>query len=227
MTPQVRLAADAAEGLRFEHDLFSADGPQVGLWASVAPGIVCPRRFERTNGFAAACKALSAQGWPVLLRTTEGGAVPQGAGVVNLALSYNAPARFTIEDGYRLLIGALQEGLRSTQITVSPDATPGSFCNGGWNLSIKGKKFIGTTERWRPDASKGPRVLAHALILTEETFQPGTDAVSEFHRNFGLSEINRAAHTSLAAATDITELPADALYDAAMRACQFQTDKTK
>lgn len=227
MTPRVRLVADAAEGLRFEHDLFSADGPQVGLWASRARGIVCPRRFERTNGFAAACKALSAKGWTVYLRPTGGGAVPQGAGVVNLVLSYNAPARFTIEDGYRLLIGALQTGLRSTQITLSPGATPGSFCDGDWNLSIGGKKVIGTAQRWRPDASKGPRVLAHALILTKETFQQGTDAVSEYHRHLGLSEVNRAAHTSLAAATDITELPADALYDAAMRASQFHTDKTK
>lgn len=227
MTPRVRLVSDAAEGLRFEHDLFCADGPQVGLWASRASGIVCPRRFERTNGFAAACKALSVQGWPIHLRPTGGGAVPQGAGVVNLALSYNAPARFTIEDGYRLLIGALQEGLRSAQVTLSPGATPGSFCDGDWNLSIGGKKAIGTAQRWRPDASKGPRVLAHALILTEETFQPGTDAVSEFHRHLGLSEIKRAAHTSLAAATDITEFPIDSLYDAAMRACQFHTDKTK
>ncbi|MCY4336689.1 MAG: hypothetical protein OXC60_18705 [Litoreibacter sp.] len=146
--------------------------------------------------------------------------------IVNLALSYNAPTRFTMEDGYRLLVGALQEVLRRAPITLNPGATPGGFCDGDWNLSIGGKKVIGIAQFWRPDASKGPRVLAHALILTEETFQPGTDAVSEFHRHLGLSEVKRAAHTSFAAATDISELPADAFYDAAMRARQFQTDKT-
>ena len=226
MIAKLRSVADASEGLRFEAGLFAADGPRVGLWASRAPGIVCPRAFGRRERFASAQESLTAQGWPIYMRPTGGGAVPQGDGIVNLAISYNAPADFTIEDGYRLLIGAIVNGLRSARVHLLPGVTPGSFCDGAWNLSIGGKKVIGTAQRWRPDASKGPRVLAHALILTEEVFQSGTDAVAAFHRHFGLSEVTRAAHTSLAAATDIKELPAGALYDAAMRACQFQMDNT-
>lgn len=224
MTPRVRLVADAAEGLRFEHDLFSADGPQVGLWVSCAPGIVCPRRFERNTGFAAAQKTLSAQGWPVHLRSTGGGAVPQGDGIVNLAICFDSPARFTIEDGYRLLTQAILEGLRSAETELKPGATPGSFCDGAWNLSTGSKKVVGTAQRWRPTAAGGARVLAHAILLTEETFQAGTDAVAEFHRHLGLGAISRAAHTSLATATKLSKLPLAELYVAALKACQFQRD---
>jgi len=223
VTEKLRLVSDAREGLAFEQSLFDATGPQVGLWATLTPGLVCPRRFQTKPNFDQTSEHLASLGWPVHLRTTGGGTVPQGPGVVNLAMSFNAPPDFALEDGYRTLVAALTKGLSSTKADLLLGDVPGSFCDGKWNLAIDGKKVIGTAQRWRPDKGKGSRVLAHAMILTEDTFQAGTDAVATFHRRLGLTEIRREVHTSLSTATGLTDLPIAELYAAARDACQFES----
>ena len=213
MTTPLRRFGSVSEGLTFEAGLFSAQGPQVGLWTADANALVCPRAYETRNGFAQAASLSSTRGWPVHVRPTGGGTVPQGRGVANLALSFDAPEGFTIEDGYRLLTRIFRAGLRVETLDIGN--TPGSFCDGDWNLSINGRKLVGTAQRWRPTHHGRPRVLAHAMVLVSGDIASGADSVSAFHRDLGLSPVKADVHTSLCSATHHTDLPAKNLLAAA------------
>ncbi len=223
MTPPLRQFASVAEGLTFEAGLFSAQGPQVGLWTAGAAALVCPRAYLVRSGFAVAAAASAQRGWPVYLRPTGGGTVPQGQGVANLALAFDAPQGFTIEDGYLLLIQILRAGLA---VQMRAQNTPDSFCDGDWNLTIGGRKMIGTAQRWRPMPNSCPRILAHAMILTSLDVAACADAVSAFYCNLGLVPIKADAHTSFWQETR-RDLPAPQLLAAAqahLANLTYQTD---
>lgn len=96
--------------------------------------------------------------------------------------------------------------------------TPGSFCDGAWNLSVGDQKLVGTAQRWRPVRGGHPRVLAHALILIDERFQAGSKAVAKLHDDMGLSPVQATAQTSLKAAFGLEEFPAEALQSSATQA---------
>ncbi len=208
----------AAEGLAFEHGLFVSGGQQVGLWSAASRAVVCPRRFEKKAGFDAAALALKGLGYPVHLRPTGGGAVPQGPGSVNIALAFDAPNGFTIEAGYRLLTQIITDGLGPHGSRLKTGDTPGSFCDGAWNLSVDGRKIVGTAQRLRPIGGGRQRVLAHALILADESYMPGADAVATFHECLGLNPIEKSVHTSLSAAFGLGDFPATPLLDTAQHA---------
>ncbi|MEO0567868.1 MAG: hypothetical protein AAF066_09055 [Pseudomonadota bacterium] len=218
MNDLIRLVGNAKAGLRFEHDLFVAEGPRVGQWTASNQGIVCPRAYRLKDGFEELSEHCASIGWPVHLRPTGGGAVPQGPGISNLALAFNAREGVTIEDVYKLLTGILKDALGSPGKRLEHGETPGSFCDGAWNLSFDGQKLIGTAQRWQPQRGKRPRVLAHAMILVSDDFQSGTDAVAEFHKELGLSPVRRNVHISLNTAFGVTELPSAALQKIALTA---------
>ena len=218
MTCKFEQLSDASEGLGYEAELFSSAEPRIGLWTAIERSLVCPRAYSVRDGFDAACSTSRKMGWRVHQRPTGGGTVPQGPGVDNLALAFNAPAGFTIEDGYQLITDVIKHGLRPNGEMLEAGNTPDSFCDGAWNLAVKGQKIVGTAQRWRPVRGGRPRVLVHALILTTDEFTEGTRAVSDFHHSLGLGPVKQSAHTSLFEAFGINELPVGKLYDAAERA---------
>lgn len=211
MTESLSRLATAAEGMELEAALFAREGAEVGLWTAAAQAIVCPAAYERREGFAAAAKASAARGWPLVLRRTGGGAVPQGPGVLNLALCATAAPGVGIEDGYRLLTGVIRSGLGAAAPPLTAGPTEGSFCDGAWNLSIGGRKLVGTAQRWRPLGGGYRRVLAHALILTGGDISPGAEAVAAFHRDIGLPPVRPEAHVTLTEAMGPTAPGAAAL----------------
>lgn len=177
--------------------------------------LVCPRAYGRRAGFELAAQRSNSRAWPVYLRPTGGGTVPQGPGIDNLVLAFNAPKGAVIEDVYRLLTKIIKRALGSCGSKLETGDTPGSFCDGAWNLSTKHQKIVGTAQRWRPQKTGLPRVLAHALILTTDTFQAGANAVARLHQDLGLADVVSDAHTSLEAAFGLTELPQDKLKQTA------------
>ena len=197
MTGVLREFSDAREGLAFEADLLTARQPVAGVWTSKANTLVCPFSYRRKPGFPAAAVASSGRGWPVMLRPTGGGAVPQGAGVLNLAVALTVPRGFAIADGYRLITGIVRRALGDVGSVMTAGPTPGSFCDGDWNLSIVGQKVVGTAQRWRPVGAGCSRVLAHALILAGGGIEARADAVSAFNRAIGLGPVFAKAHTTL------------------------------
>lgn len=218
MTGAVHHVADAASGLALERAFFAAGDAVAAVWSAAGRALVCPASYRRREGFAVAARQSCARGWPVYQRSTGGGVVPQGPGVMNFVMAFNAPEKFSLEDGYRLLSRIIIAGFGAHGPALSAGGIQGSFCNGAWNLCVKGKKLVGTAQRWRLTQESRPRVLAHALILTRGNALPhGADAVSALQIDLGLSPVAEAAHTSMDAAFGMADMPSAALLDAAGR----------
>ncbi len=193
----------AAEGIAAEVAMLAqvaATGqPARLLWQARVPAIVLPAACLRRPGFAAAAGRAAAAGWPLLARPTGGGPVPQGPGVLNLALVFPAEAGLTLEAGYRRICAPLTAAFARLGLTVSAGATGGSFCDGAWNLSLAGRKIVGTAQRWqRRDG--GWAVLVHALILIDPPLAAVVPVIDRLHRDleFG-TRVLPDAHTSLRA----------------------------
>ncbi len=192
--------ADVAAGLALEAEALAAKDPLVCLWTARAPALVCPAAFRHRPGFDEAALRSAERGWPVHLRPTGGGVVPQGRGVLNLELAFTAGREFSIEAGYRLLTDVIRDALAPHHTDLTSGAIPNSFCDGAWNLSIRGQKVVGTAQRIRPQGSGQRRILAHALILTDGEIASGTGAVNALHDDLDLPPVATEAHTTLAKA---------------------------
>ncbi|THH37278.1 hypothetical protein E4Z66_10175 [Aliishimia ponticola] len=218
MGETLKAVDGVADGLALEADAFGGQGATVCLWSARRRALVCPANLRRKPGFDAARQQAAARGWPVYLRPTGGGAVPQGPGVLNLALAFNAGRTFTIEDGYRLLTQIIRDAIPADWTT---GATPNSFCDGAWNLALSGRKVVGTAQRLRPIGGGRRRVLAHAMIMTDGDVATGAAAVGAFHHDLGLGPIEAGVHTTLSemlpALAEQMSGVAASLEDAALR----------
>lgn len=155
----------ADHGNAREEALFAAGEPAVLLWRTEAPSLVVPRSRARKPGFDALCADAARAGWPVLLRTSGGGAVPQGPGTLNIAVVARMPRGAHIENGYRLICGAIAEALARFDVTTQTGAVNAAFCDGEWNVTAAGRKLAGTAQRWRPAGGGRSLALMHAAIV--------------------------------------------------------------
>lgn len=194
----------ATEGIEAEHRLLQAarEGQQGALiWVAERPGLVVPRALSRRPGFARAAKTSATRGWPVHLRASGGGEVPQGPGIVNLALAGPANGQPT-EVIYQNLCEAIGTALASLGIASEVAPLPGSFCDGRWNLLVRGRKIAGTAQRWQPcaDPRAGWAVLAHAVILGEVGLDACLAAIDGLRAGLDLPPtLGPGVHTTVAA----------------------------
>ena len=184
------------------------------LWEG-ANGLVAPRSYERLPRWAEACATSAQAGWPVQVRTSGGGLVPQGAGLWNLSLIWPAPGTTPIatESIYRSLSGELAAAFTRFGITAEARPVEGSFCDGRFNLAVDGRKCVGTAQAWRRVEGR-PIVLAHAVIVVAADPVALTDATNRFESLAGSTRRYRAdALTSLSeawiASHDDAPLPKD------------------
>lgn len=194
MSSTLNHVGGVADGLALEAEAFTAEGVSICLWSPRRRALVCPANLRRKPGFDDARRNSAARGWPLHLRPTGGGAVPQGPGALNLALAFTAGRTFTIDDGYRLITQIIRNAIPAPWTT---GATPNSFCDGAWNLSLSDRKVVGTAQRVRPIGGGQRRILAHALILVEGDVVEGAGAVGAFHGDLGLGPIEADVHTTL------------------------------
>ncbi len=174
------------------------------LWHGPA-GFVVPRSYERLPRWAAACVQSSTAGWPVQVRASGGGLVPQGPGMLNLSLVWPADsASPTGTDAiYRALTHELAEAFASLGVEAGPQAVEGSFCDGRYNLASQGRKLVGTAQAWRRVDGR-PMVLAHAVIVASADPEQITDAANRFEAIAGSTRRYRAeALTSMAHAWSV------------------------
>ncbi len=176
LLPSTELCQDA----RFDEclvGLAAENGPTACVWES-RQGLVVPRTYQRHANFSASCASFAAQGWPVTVRQSGGGIVPQGAGIINLSMAYAVEGKPLdhSDDAYLLVCRVMTEALREFGIASHPQAVEGSFCDGRYNLAVghgpSAKKVAGTAQLWRRQAgttSADARqiVLVHGLILAE------------------------------------------------------------
>lgn len=163
-----------ADGIAFESE-WLAHAADTGratahLWRSPQM-LVVPRSYVGLPGWAEACTAAAAAGWPVRVRGSGGGLVPLGSGVLNLSLVWRTPLAAAIDPHttYRGICGALGRALAAMSIRAMPAAVEGSFCDGRFNVAVGGRKIAGTAQAWK-------RVGAHHVVLAHAVIVVSADA---------------------------------------------------
>lgn len=207
------LAPPQATGLdaRFDEHLLEHTthrGPVASIWQA-ARSLVVPRTYRRFSAFDATCARFAQRGWPVAVRQTGGGIVPQGPGILNLSLAYRvegAPMRHS-EPGYQLICKVLADALAHVGIDAFPAAVEGSFCDGRYNLAVTGVhgpvKIAGTAQMWRriPGTVQSHVGLVHALILVDVDCARVTALANEFEAALGSARRYRSDRVTSLAAT--------------------------
>ncbi|TYO97612.1 lipoate-protein ligase A [Geothermobacter ehrlichii] len=143
--------------------------------------LVATRREARWPDFAAVGARLAAEGWPVVVRCSGGSCVPQGPGVLNLALIFARPAHWRLEDGYRLLCDLLTAWLDGFGVHAGVGEVAGAFCDGRYNVQVGGCKLAGTAQRWAGSNRRRSVVLAHACLLVDPDLEEMTRQVNRFY----------------------------------------------
>ncbi|OOE79641.1 lipoate--protein ligase [Salinivibrio sp. ML198] len=180
------------------------------LWQPDAQTLVLPagQKWPQTPELR---RALSALGWQVHNRQTGGAPVPQLPGVINVSYLTVWPANtpYHIQTAYQYFCTILQSFFHQLGIATTVGDTPGSYCDGDYNLNISGKKVVGTAQRiLRLGAgdAKQTVMLAQACLLIDADCQHIVAPVSLCNQLCGHADrIEAEVHTPLAAHLD--ELP--------------------
>ncbi|MEJ2763800.1 lipoate--protein ligase [Photobacterium sp. MCCC 1A19761] len=138
------------------------------LWQAKRPTLVLPagKKWPVTPQLTS---ALNQAGWQLISRKTGGAPVPQLPGVINLSHIYHWPENqpYDIKTAYLNLCQVLSHFFAALGVRVDVHATPGSYCDGDYNLNIDGKKVVGTAQRVLLKKGGGQVVLSQACILLE------------------------------------------------------------
>ncbi|TCW17737.1 hypothetical protein EDF73_101388 [Raoultella sp. BIGb0138] len=171
------------------------------LWQA-PQGFVVPGSYRKFSELSAVSTRFAQRGWPVWLRRSGGGLVPQGPGIINLSLAWpvSQPLGEAAEPIYLLLCGLLQRTLATFGVSSHFQAVSGSFCDGRYNLACgegdNVRKIAGTAQYWRPlPEGKGHVVLAHAVILLEADLLAAHQAANEFETRLNSGRVYRADKT--------------------------------
>lgn len=153
--------------------LAATQGPVARIWTA-QQGLVVPRTYTRWPQFEDVCMAFAREGWPITVRLSGGGVVPQGPGILNLSLAFPVQGRPMdhSEAAYLLICRIIQDALAPFGIPTQAQAVEGSFCDGRFNLAVSEpvRKVVGTAQVWRRIPAGPPEThvgLVHALILTQ------------------------------------------------------------
>lgn len=136
------------------------------LWQSDKPTLVLPsgNKWQQTEALETKLKKT---GWQLHARKTGGAPVPQCEGVINVSYMYVLEEHipYSIPNAYKDFCAILSSFFEQFNIKVETHATPGSYCDGDYNLNIKSKKIVGTAQRVLLKKGGGKIVLAQACIL--------------------------------------------------------------
>ena len=189
--PDVSTGVDA----RFDETLLAiaADqGPTACIWQA-DQSLVVPRTYRRFAAFEDACDAYLTRGWPIVVRQTGGGIVPQGPGILNVSLAYpvHGPAMRHSEPGYQLICKVLECALAALNVEAFASAVDHSFCDGRYNLAVsrhgRPVKIAGTAQMWKraPDSPDTHIGLVHALVLVDTDTTALTQTINGFEQAIG------------------------------------------
>ncbi|NYT86811.1 lipoyl protein ligase domain-containing protein [Pollutimonas harenae] len=183
---------------RFDESLIALaaqQGPCASIWEA-EQGLVVPRTYRRYVDFEHACQQSEQAGWPVTVRHSGGGIVPQGPGIINLSLAYSVHGKPLdhSDAAYQLICNIISTALQAFGIASHPQAVEGSFCDGRYNLAVgegtQARKIAGTAQMWRrhPTAASGSNhqiVLVHALILAQANMRELCTLANHFEQMLG------------------------------------------
>lgn len=90
---------------------------------------------------------LADEGYHVVVRNSGGLAVALDSGVLNISLVLPGVKRISIYDCYEAMVSLVQYMLRDLTDEIEAYEIVGSYCPGDYDLSIRGKKFAGISQR--------------------------------------------------------------------------------
>ncbi|GLG01435.1 protein ligase [Alicyclobacillus hesperidum subsp. aegles] len=162
--------------------------PTVRVWRHApVQGLVVSRRDVAGANGEFAMAAMADEGWPIFVRSTGGTAVPHGSGMLNMSIIFpRQHEKATTDAYYRLLCQPLIDWFVHLGLSASTGEVPGSYCDGGYNVQVDGKKIVGTAQAWRGGlagtTSRHPGyVLAHACIAIDLDIGAAISAINRFY----------------------------------------------
>lgn len=169
------------------------------LWQAKVPTLVLPagNKWPLSDELA---HSLAQTGWALTARKTGGAPVPQLPGIINLSHIYHWPddLPYDIKAAYLNLCGVLKTFFQSIGITVEVHATPGSYCDGDYNLNIAGQKIVGTAQRVLLKKQGGKVVLSQACIIIDADVEKLVEPVKQCNQICHYSaQIEANVHTTL------------------------------
>jgi lipoate-protein ligase A len=183
--PGASAESDIAGEMQLLEDVLAR--PETGvlrLWRS-SPCLVVTSLLAQRKEFAAAAEASAQRGWPVVVRRTGGGPVPQTSGTLNVSLAYANPRDRVpgIDAAFRQFSDAMLGALKICGVTATVGEIEGSCCPGRYDMAIGGRKIIGVAQRRRQGAKEGQllsAVLVHAMVWVEGELNPEIDQLERF-----------------------------------------------
>ncbi|MBF6615845.1 lipoyl protein ligase domain-containing protein [Pollutimonas thiosulfatoxidans] len=175
--------------------LAAEEGPTAMVWQA-QQGLVVPRNYQRYATFGPTNEAFARGGWPVTVRQSGGGIVPQGPGIINFSLAYAVDGKPLdhSDQAYQLICDLISDTLAQAGVACRPQAVEGSFCDGRYNLAVDSdsgpRKIAGTAQLWRRHTladGSGFRqvVLVHALIIAQADIQTMNDMANRYEAALG------------------------------------------
>jgi lipoate-protein ligase A len=166
--------------------------PILRLWRTHRCLVVTPLLAHRPR-FQNAAEASAARGWPVVVRRTGGGPVPQGPQTLSLSLATATPRDRApgIDPAFGHFADRVCDALRACGVTPEVGEIAGSCCPGRYDIAVGGRKIIGIAQRRRQgkhgdDLVTG--VLVHAMLWFEGSLGAGIDALERFLEETGAPE---------------------------------------
>lgn len=183
--------------IRFDESLMQyavREGPAACIWQA-PQGLVVPRTYVASPTFEDVCQQFAMQGWPVSVRHSGGGVVPQGPGILNISLAYGVQGRPLdhSDAAYQLLCDVMSDAVADFGVFTQTQAVHGSFCDGRFNLAYgpgdNAQKIAGTAQLWRqqrhPDGHTMQVVLVHGLLLVATDIDLITQQANELEHALG------------------------------------------
>lgn len=164
--------------------------PIFRLWETTQCLVVTGKE-TRFPHFDKAAAMLADEGWPVIVRNSGGTSVPLHPGILNLSMIFpqHPDDPYSLDDIYMALCEPIMLALESIGLKADYGETPGSYCDGRFNLNIGGLKVTGTAQKIMvsPPNSKGIKqaVLAQAMLMVEADAAAGTAWVNRFYQYAG------------------------------------------
>jgi lipoate-protein ligase A len=181
--------------------------PLLRLWRVRRCLVVTPLLAHRPD-FESAASASAARGWPVVIRRTGGGPVPQGPETLSISLAAATPraAAPDIDATFTAFAGRLCDALRACGVTPEIGEIEGSCCPGRYDIAIGGRKIIGIAQR-RRQGRHGDALLTvtlvHAMLWMEGRLDARIDALERFLAEAGAPE--RFARARMGTLQEITD----------------------
>lgn len=180
-------------------------GATARIW-EVPQTLVVTRKETRFPAFQTACDQMAEDGWPVIVRDSGGTSVPLHPGILNLSLIFpvSNEDKVDLDSVYQALCEPIKLAVNEMGLSAEYGETPGSYCDGRYNLNIDGLKITGTAQKlmMSPPNARGVKqgVLAQAMLMVEADAAEGTDWVNRFYQLAGNKrQFDPGVATSLAA----------------------------